>query len=496
MNFFKSVFSDDPDPPAKSESPKSPLKDQEFHGPDPDSQPAQPGSDTAGDGGGVGGWSFGGLMRTLATRSESVIETYKRDLKEFGSGLKKEIEVAHGSLETVSHRIDEIGITVLKGTAQIISQGKEAILVDGHESDSSDTNNSQYGSAQHSLNSKRYSRFDAQVRAIQGDTSTYCEEPEDLDDYNKWKLGFSLEEKSEEIDGLLEENGAVRSIYEKVVPDSVDRPTFWCRYFYKVHKLKQAEDLRLKLVNRAISREEEEEELSWDVDDDDDDEDDDDEDEGGAASKLVKMKSRESGSEDSKGVEFSSSTVEQVGSVSKDANLDLKRDSSASNNSVQKNVKQEKEIPEEELQGGSSSAVAVDEEGEKASKLDKGKEGSVVESTEEKETELKMHLEEGSGVGNKEAVSKPDDKVGSEGKAETGGSCKDSDVSVVSSQPSMPEEEDLGWDEIEDLSSIDEKKTSRGGSPDRAELRKRLSVAEEDEDLSWDIEDDDEPTRA
>lgn len=482
MDFFKSVFSDDPDPP-KSESPKTPLKDQERHDPDPDSQPSQPGSDTAGDGG-VGGWSFGGLIRTLANKSESVIETYRRDLKEFGSGLKKEFEVAHGSLETVSHRIDEIGTTVLKGTSQIISQGKEAILVDGHESDSSDTNSSQYSSAHQSLNSKRYSRFDAQVSAIQGDTSTYCEEPEDLDDYNKWKLGFVLEEKSEEIDGLLDENGAMGSIYEKVVPDSVDRPTFWCRYFYKLHKLKQAEDLRVKLVNRAISREEEEE-LSWDVDDDDD--------EGIAASKLVKVKSKELGSEDATDVEFSSSNVEEVGSVGKDANLDLKRDSSASNNSEQKNVKLDNSV--EELQGGGSSAV--DEKGEKGSNLDKGNEGSSMESTEEKETKLKMQqLEEDSGVSNKESVSKSDDKVSSEGKTETGESCKDSDVSVVSSQPSMPEEEDLGWDEIEDLSSIDERKTSHGGSPDRAELRKRLSVAEEDEDLSWDLEDDDEPTKA
>ena len=55
----------------------------------------------------------------------------------------------------------------------------------------------------------------------------------------------------------------------------------------------------------------------------------------------------------------------------------------------------------------------------------------------------------------------------------------------------MPEEDDLGWDEIEDLSSIDEKKATHGGSPNRADVRKRLSATEEEEDLSWDIEDDD-----
>lgn len=487
MDFFKTVFSDDLDPP-KSESSKTPSKNNERQDPDQDSPSNQPGSETIGvEAGGDGGWSFGGLIKTLATKSESVIETYRRDLKEFGSGLKKEIEVAQGSLETVSHKIDEIGTNVIKGTAQIISQGKDAILVDGHESDSSDASNSQYNSAQQSLNSKRYSRFDAQVRAIQGDTSTYCEEPEDLDDYNKWKSGFVLDEKSEQIDGLLEENAAMGSIYEKIVPDTVDRHTFWFRYFYRVHKLKQAEDLRAKLVKRAISREEEEEDLSWDVDDEDD------VDEGNAVPKLVTAKSRELGSEDgskvAKDVELSSSNVEQVGSACEDANVDSNRDSSAS---IEKIVKEENPVEEH---GGNSGIV--DGKGEKSSNLDKGNDGDSVKPSEEKESKQKMHLEEDYEVSNKDLVSKSDDKAALDGKTEGVESCKDSDVSVVSSQPSMPEEEDLGWDEIEDLSIIDDKKTTHSGSPDRAELRKRLSnAAEDDEDLSWDIEDDDEPIKA
>ncbi|CAL5348849.1 unnamed protein product [Camellia sinensis] len=68
------------------------------------------------------------------------------------------------------------------------------------------------------------------------------------------------------------------------------------------------------------------------------------------------------------------------------------------------------------------------------------------------------------------------DELDSERKTENGGSCKDSDFSDVSSQPSLvpEEEEDFGWDKIEDIDSID----SRRGY--------------EVEDLSWDIEDYDE----
>ncbi|XP_038988650.1 uncharacterized protein LOC120112829 [Phoenix dactylifera] len=89
--------------------------------------------------------------------------------------------------------------------------------------------------------------------------------------------------------------------------------------------------------------------------------------------------------------------------------------------------------------------------------------------------------------------SKAHDNPLPEAKTESGGSCKDSDVSVIS-RPSMPEEDDLGWDEIEDLGEHDDKKISNSsGSSFKVDLHKRLSAAEDDEDLSWDIEDDDEP---
>ncbi|CAN1160661.1 BSD domain-containing protein 1, partial [Linum perenne] len=117
-----------------------------------------------------------------------------------------------------------------------------------------------------SLSSRRYNQFDAQVRIIQGDTNTYCDEPEDLDDFGKWKLSeFLIEDFKEEIVSLLEGSGDVDAIYRRVVPGSVDEETFWSRYYYMIYKLKQAEALRADLVKRVIFAEEED--LSWDVDD-------------------------------------------------------------------------------------------------------------------------------------------------------------------------------------------------------------------------------------
>ncbi|CAL9178618.1 unnamed protein product [Musa hybrid cultivar] len=324
------------------------------------------------------GWR--GLMKTFATKSESVIQTYRRDLEEFGSGLKKETasireaaaravldlpgsleagaSAAQESLESVGHAFDDFGGSVWRGTAEIISQGKEAILLMEAEAGGTDQYPTDHGSQSATPSSKRYSRFEAQVLAIQSDVNTFSEEPEDAQDFNNWRSGFDLAEKEEEIDKLCYENGALEGFLQKLVPRLVDYEAFWFRYYYRIHKLKQAEDARAKLVKRVISGEEEED-LSWEVDDDAD---------------------------------------------------------------------EETTVPE--------------------------------------------------------------------GKTDAVGTCEDSGTSIVSSQPSVQEEDDFEWDEIEDLGEHNEKKSGdTSGSPLRVDLHKRLNVVEDDEDLSWDIEDDDDSTK-
>lgn len=308
-------------------------------------------------------WSFGNLIKTLATKSESVIGSYRRELEEFGSELKKEssvirqvasravkdlpgsldigASVAQESLESVGQAIDDIGATVWKSTAKIISHG---LLSSSSHIDS-------YGHLHQGLSVKPYSRFEMQLLAIQSDKATYVREPDDdLGEFEKWSLRFKLEEKRDVIAGLINGNKAVKEMYVKIVPVEVDAETFWRRYYYKVHKLEEAEEARVKLVKRAVSGQEEED-LSWDLDDE------------------------------------------------------------------------------------------VDEtEGEK---------------------DRNVVLEEGS----REVSS------------------KDSDISVISTQPSLPEAGDVGWDQMEDVIRSNEEK-------EKSDWRRRVSVAEEEEDLTWDIEAD------
>lgn len=395
-------------------------------------------------------------------------EAASRAVKDLPASLDVGAAVAQESLESVGQAIDDIGITVWNSTAQIISQGRDSFLAsdsDSFDSINYDSNNSNAGkkllsggSSDRGLDLKRYRRFDNLVHALQCDVNTYLEDPEDLEKFSDWKLGFELDKKEEEIRDLLEENGVVEEIYEKVVPSRTGHESFWTRYFYRLHKLKQAEDARTKLVNSAISGSEEGD-LSWDFDDEDEDEDGNNGYEPlGKTSRVSLVK--EGNSADVGGV----NTVQSV-----------------------KNIQAEKKalnIEEEDGEKGVSpeSITGVDD------RLEKGK---------YKENVASCVPEHESGSGDK-LDSKCEEKEHSEVKADNdnSGSCKDSDISVVSSQPSMAEE-DIGWDEIEDIESNDENKGDAVGSASRIHLQKRSNVIDQDEyDLSWDVEDEEEAVKS
>ncbi|XP_019188465.1 PREDICTED: BSD domain-containing protein 1 [Ipomoea nil] len=430
MDFFKSILADDPEPEN--------VQDSKQHSPSPSSQKEENREETEGVDGadpsttasGASRWgSFGGLIKTLASRSESVLETYRRDLEEFGTGLKKETvlfrevasravkelpasievgaSVAHGSLGSVGKTIDG----VFKSTADIISQGKDTLLSSSDaEPETPDTNRSS--------DSRRYSRFDAQLTTIRNDPATFTDEPEDLDEYRKWKSEFNLNDKRPEFEELIGENGGLDGVYKRLVPSVVDEDTFWCRYFYRVHKLKQQESVRASLVMRAISVDDEEE-LTWDVDDDDDND--------YEPNCTAKSKGEEQGN------------------------------SQASNQDSGKIT--------DELQN-----VSSDISDEKGS-VTGSSENSFPKEKEAEEATLLKSVEKGVPSG------------------------KQNDA--CEQQP-VQEEEDFGWDEIEDIESGDEKKalTSRGESANIADLRKKLADDDDDENLGWDIEDDDEPIKA
>ncbi|PIM98268.1 putative protein, contains BSD domain [Handroanthus impetiginosus] len=447
MNFFKSILSDDPEPP-KEEAPHETVTNSPHNSSQEDHN-----SDDVAQEGNADLWSFGGFIKTLASRS-SVIETYSRDLKEFGSGLRKESEIIReaasravkdlpASLEAGSSAAHGVLDGVLKSTVEIISKESQLFASDG-ESETPEINRS--------LNAGRYSWFETQLSGIHSDLNTFCEEPEDVEEYKKWRSSFELEGRRDEIEELIGENGALESVYKRVVPSEVDHETFWCRYFYRVDKLKQQEMVRANLVRRAISVDDDDDELSWDVDDDD--------------------------AKDGNGSELTSDVKAKGDGAGKKGVID------GSSNGT----REEKDV---------DNFDAVD--GDKNDVVESSKKSSGDVSIDEKE----VKSDEVAGTKSDEKVkseesvkeNKDNENVGVEKGAFSG----KGDVSAVSNhQAKMEEEEDLGWDEIEDIGSGDEKKilTTNTDRPNRPELKKQLTPTDDDEDLSWDIEDDDEPVKS
>ncbi|KAF7014452.1 hypothetical protein CFC21_028443 [Triticum aestivum] len=437
--------------------------------PDPASPPPEPeaaaGSSSSsppadsGDGGGWGG--FGGLLKTLTSQSETVLDAYRRDLAEFSTGLRRETDALREAAAQAARDLPSSALA-LDGLADIVAQGKGAIAQVAATAAASAASppapsdaggpDSDPGPASGHL--RYYSRFEAQLRALQSDPATFTADPEDAEDFAAWGAGFSLQERQDEIEALCYESDAVEGMVDRLVPDAVDGEVFWARYFYRVHKLKQQEDARAKLVKRVIAQEEEED-LSWEVDDEV-------EEEEPAKEEAIKQ-------------------------------APIKEEP--------KPEVQERENEKLEAEGRVNAveeAGALDKEWKKADSPQPDVFGSsmVVVDKEEKEDASKLNVEESSDK--KTAAEEPHSTTGDaavkEGtKHETSDSSKDSDYSMVSRQRTATEE-DLEWDEIEDLGEHEEKKGSAHGSSSapKEELRKRLSVAEDDEDLSWDIEDDDD----
>ncbi|PHT38565.1 hypothetical protein CQW23_22138 [Capsicum baccatum] len=476
MNFFKSILSDEPDP-QKDVVNSDP--DPNYDKPDSRSDSTSPAAADA-DGDAAGGlWTFGGLFKTISTRSESVLETYRRDLQEFGSGLKKETELFR-----------EVATRAVKDLPNSI----DTLLTSAEtESETPDAN-------RRSLNSGRYSRFESQLMNIQSDPNTFCADPEDMEEFKKWKLGFDLKEKGKEIENLIGQNESLEGMYRRVVPNEVENETFWCRYFYKVYRLKQQESVRAKLVNRAMSIDDDEE-LSWDVDDDDDNNN---EQEGDTKLKVDEHVQEKEGSVVERSVndvkKLDSGVKESVRQDSTNVSKEIPKQDSTSvakelpiNKSAQSKedstnvVKQATHSDESK----SLSSAAIDKKEENPSNVDGGDKSQVVESSGSSKDSKKGDTEATSTSQGKkeEGVMK-----GSEGEGDKDESGK---VPIGSSQKTGADEDDLDWAEIEDIEGNDDKRaTSHVSSSNRADLRKRLSVEEDDEDLSWDIEDDDEPAKA
>ena len=116
---------------------------------------------------------------------------------------------------------------------------------------------------QGSGNAPKYSRLDTEISAMQRNSSTYCDQPEDAEDFATWlqvscpdafsvlhlhsmdasmqggeqgvgmAQAFNLDSKKADIETIIKDNAFMAELQSRIVPLIVQYDVFWTRYFYQ-----------------------------------------------------------------------------------------------------------------------------------------------------------------------------------------------------------------------------------------------------------------------
>lgn len=79
--------------------------------------------------------------------------------------------------------------------------------------------------------------FETRLQAIQRDSGTYTEEPENSKLFDYFTKNFSRDLREKDITDVLSSNNFMKELFARIVPGIVDEDAFWCRYFFKVYAL-------------------------------------------------------------------------------------------------------------------------------------------------------------------------------------------------------------------------------------------------------------------
>jgi hypothetical protein len=188
---------------------------------------------------------------------------------------------AAAHLQQASASLSQMGHRVVANTSDMFDHFSNAIQAEMNAVQDRDLNTSYNGSgigasaSSRSLHrggaeSTKFSRFDADVAAMQRDSSTYCDEPDDTEDFETWNTTFDLQGAKPDIAKILSENTFMSELQARIVPVVVDYESFWTRYFYRLHKLEEKHAKVAALASRAAQMEDDD--LGWGTEDEEEEE--------------------------------------------------------------------------------------------------------------------------------------------------------------------------------------------------------------------------------
>lgn len=90
-------------------------------------------------------------------------------------------------------------------------------------------------------------RFEAQLHAIHSNPDRLSQDPVS-DEWSKWKKGFKVSDKTDQITADLETFPELRKAMEALVPEEVEYADFWCRYYFLRMVIETEEKKRKELL--------------------------------------------------------------------------------------------------------------------------------------------------------------------------------------------------------------------------------------------------------
>ncbi|KAK9831470.1 hypothetical protein WJX81_008364 [Elliptochloris bilobata] len=175
------------------------------------------------------------------------------------------------SLTQVSSKLRGFGASLLSGTTGLLEKVHDTISAELEGMEDQLTGRGRAGAPSSSARAAsgaggaRYSRLEAEVSAMQRNSGTYCDEPEDTSDYAAWLAGFDLAARRSEIDEITAGNAFMAELQARIVPLIVQYDVFWTRYFYQLHRLQRQHEARQQLAQRARASAQEDA-IGWDDD--------------------------------------------------------------------------------------------------------------------------------------------------------------------------------------------------------------------------------------
>ena len=171
--------------------------------------------------------------------SEGVISRFKSEASKRLKDLEKAEEAADAAIYKFGANIGNFlkdAVTIAPPTEEQEKTGK--LLFESRDSEGRRVIHS--------------TRFEAQLHAIHSNPESFLKDPAS-EEYDKWKTNFDVEKKTDSIAKDLEKYEELRRTMEKLVPEKIEYPSFWTRYYFLRMVVETEEERRREILKGALT---------------------------------------------------------------------------------------------------------------------------------------------------------------------------------------------------------------------------------------------------